>query len=461
LDGQEVKVGSFNTKNNTETFWYNTSLNSNFKHQLDEIGSEITADFDYANYRNTSDQVFGTDHYDAIGNLQRTNTLIGDVFGKLSLYSGKIDFTKMIKKAKLEMGWKSSWVENDNDVAFFDRVDTQNIFNKNLSNHFIYNENINALYTNYNLPKEKLNWQFGLRLEHTNASGIQLVTNESFKRNYLQIFPSAALTYDVNDKHTWGLSLSRRIDRPSYRQLNPFKFFLDPTTYQEGNPFLLPQLSYSMDISHTFNKEITLTINLSTTQDLIGDALLQFDKERVTIQKTLNIARSNNYGIELSIPKKITKNWNTNTTINTFYIDFKGIIANTHLQNGKLTFAISSTNSIILPKNMTAEVGLNYAHTQAYTVSYLLPFFNLSTGIQKPIFNRKGSVKLTFNDLFYRNYPRGGTKFANTNETFVSRRDTRTAVLALNYRFGKSTVAAARRKMSGADDEKRRVGAGS
>lgn len=462
LNGNNQKTSRFTTENDTQTSWLSGSGNVNFKHIIDSTGKELTADFDFAQYNNTSDQLFITDYFNASDVLLRQNTLIGDVLGNLSLKSFKIDYVNPIgKKARLEAGAKTSFVQNDNNLQFFDRVDAQNVFNKNLSNHFVYDENINAVYLNFNTQTQKVNYQFGLRVEHTKAKGIQKVSGETFDRNYVQLFPSLALNYDASKNHTWGLTLSRRIDRPSYRQLNPFKFFLDPTTYQEGNPFLLPQLTYSAEIAHTFNKTYTISVSYSKTRDLIGDALLQNDAERITIQKTLNIAESNNYGIEISIPKQITKKWNTNTTFNAFYNDFKGIVANAPLNNGKPTFQIVSVNSFVLSKGFTLETTVNYLHNQAYTVSYLLPFFNCAVGIQKPIWERKGTLRLNFNDIFYRYYPRGGTRFANINESFTSYRDTRTVNLTFTYRFGKNTVPQVRRRAGGADEEKRRVGAGS
>lgn len=461
LDGSRVKTGSFATVNNTQSSWYNFAANANLKHTFDSTGKELTVDFDYARYFNTSDQNFTTDYFNAKDELLRRAILIGDVKGGLNLLSFKADYVMPVsKKHKIETGLKTSFVKNDNDIKFFDRVGENDQYNKNLSNHFIYDENINAAYLNFISQAEKINWQLGLRAEHTLANGNQINTDSSFHRNYLQFFPSLSVNYDYSKKHSLSLTLSRRIDRPNYRQLNPFKFFLDPTTYQEGNPFLLPQMTYAAEVSHTFNKAYTLSVSYNRTTDYIGSVLLQNDADRVTIQTDKNIATSNNYGLEFSASKKIGKWWNSNTTLNAFYNDFKGVIANASLNQGSPSFSINSSNSFVLPAKSTLEANIVYLHKQTYTISYLQPFFNFSVGYQKQILKSQGTVRLNVSDIFWKNYPRGGTKFANINETFVSKRDSRVATVTLTYRFGKNTVAPVRRRSSGAEEEKRRVQVG-
>ncbi|MGF1924631.1 MAG: TonB-dependent receptor domain-containing protein, partial [Bacteroidia bacterium] len=80
----------------------------------------------------------------------------------------------------------------------------------------------------------KLNATLGLRMENTNTSGQQLIGNERNRRSYTQLFPNLALDYKLSETNTLGLSISRRIDRPNYRQLNPFRYYLNENTYTVG-----------------------------------------------------------------------------------------------------------------------------------------------------------------------------------------------------------------------------------
>ena len=171
--------------------------------------------------------------------------LYGTLDGNLTIKSAKVDYSQPLAAigGNLEAGLKSSLVTADNNLQFYDRSNGGNVPDTDKSNHFLYDENINAAYVNANKKWSKVNAQFGLRLENTIAKGEQLSDvpdDKPIDRNYTQLFPSAAMNYNLSKKHDLGVSVSRRINRPSYNQLNPFKNFLDPSTYSAGNPYLSP-----------------------------------------------------------------------------------------------------------------------------------------------------------------------------------------------------------------------------
>src|SRR5205085_9969208 len=120
------------------------------------------------------------------------------------------------------------------------------------SNHFIYEENIKAAYVNYNKQVKKWGFQTGLRYEHTTPKGKQLTNNESFGNSYGQFFPTVYVSYAADKKNTFGFSYGRRIDRPNYRDMNPFKYFLDQYTYEAENHYLTPQFSNNFKVTHNF-----------------------------------------------------------------------------------------------------------------------------------------------------------------------------------------------------------------
>lgn len=461
LNGNGERTGRFTTQNRSQDHWYNYSGNFNIRQTFDKPGRELSADFDYARYGNDTDQKFTTDLFDAENVLLNKDILIGDIFGYLHIYSGKIDYVHPLsEKSKFELGWKSSLVKTDNTLNFFNRINNEDQFDPSRSNQFVYEENINAGYLNFRQEYEKWSFQLGLRGEQTVADGLQVTTDSSFNRNYFQFFPSIFIQRNLSESHTMNLSMSRRIDRPSYRQLNPFRAFVDRTTYQEGNPFLLPQLTYSFELSHTYKEWLTSTLSYSITDDNITSVLLQDDEDRITVQTDLNIAEVAYYGLNVSTTLNPVKWWNTRTEVNGYYQRFTGNIKNTDLDNSRPTFSLSSNNRFTMPKGMAGEINFFYQHTGAYGISIIEPIWQLSVGLQKTILKEKGTLRLNVNDIFWRGYPRGSTEFANISETFESRRGTRIASLAFSYRFGKNTVAPSRRRATGAEEEQRRAGGG-
>jgi iron complex outermembrane recepter protein len=171
--------------------WKNFSGNINFRTVLDSAGQEVTGDIDYIRYDATSSQPLTSYYYDAAGNLLKTpDVLLGTLPSDIRIYSGKIDYSLPLKKgAKFEAGIKSSYVKTDND-ARYDSVKTgYMVLDSGRSNHFIYDENINAAYVNYSRPLgKKWSAQLGLRLENTNANGISKGYSFNTQLNFFQRF---------------------------------------------------------------------------------------------------------------------------------------------------------------------------------------------------------------------------------------------------------------------------------
>ena len=184
--------------------WKNFSTNINFRRALDTIGSDLTADFDYSQYSSQNNPVMINVDFDAFGNpTYAADTLLGGLPQDIEIYSGRIDYTKALKKgARFEAGLKSSIVETDNNAVYDSIINGKPVHDFNRSNYFIYRENINAAYVNLNKPiNKKWGAQVGLRLENTNAKGTQVTTGEQFNRQYTQLFPTAFLQYKQNKKN--------------------------------------------------------------------------------------------------------------------------------------------------------------------------------------------------------------------------------------------------------------------
>lgn len=461
--------GTFNTKSNNRDHWKNASLNFNHKYKIDSLGSELTTDLDYINYANTSLQNFNTRNFDNDGNLSPSSPanpnpyiLKGDLDGNLNIYSLKSDLTKVFKKNwKLETGLKTSFVKADNDLQFFDASSGTSIIDNSKTNHFIYEENINAVYGNVIKNWEKFKVNFGLRMENTNVTGNQLTTNQINKKNYTQLFPSAVFSYDVDDKNSLELNFSRRITRPNYRQLNPFKFYLDPTTYQAGNPNLDPQTTMNYEFTYSLSNKYFATLSYSKTNKNITDVLMPIieDGKTVVVQTNENLSSASYYGLNLIAPVKVTKWWEMNNSANFYYGSYTGNISDTNIKNqGNFTFDLNNINSFKIGNGFSAELSGNYKAKEVYAYMYLKPMWSVNIGAQKK-FKNNNTLKFSFNDIFFKSNPEARNIYSGYVENFIVRRDTRVATLSYTYNFGSGKSGQAR-KTGGADDLKQRAGNG-
>ncbi len=458
-DENNVLSSRFRTSNRSKDHWQNHSVNLNHKVVLDTLGTEIVTDFDYANYGNITKQNFTTRYLDLNNNeFQNPYLLYGDVNGDLDIFSLKSDFVTTFKnKLKLESGYKTSYVKADNNLAFFDRSSGIDVFDPTKSNHFIYKENINALYVNSSKTFGKWSAQLGLRIENTNITGEQLVDNTSFKNSYTQLFPSLFMSYNLNDKNSLEFNYSRRIARPSYDQLNPFKFYLDPTTYKEGNPFLNPETTHSLEITHVLNQKIYTTLNFSRTNNNIAEVIAPSDTDaQVTIQTNKNLDTFDLYGLFVVMPLEFTQWWSSTNSINCYYGAYSGTIANTTIKNqGNFNYNMNSVNNFKITKSFTSELTANYRAREIYAFMDVNPIWFINVGFQKK-FKNNSSLKLVVNDVFYTNRTTADTEFTNYKEGFKVSRDTRVAILSYTYNFGTSNNQA-RRRTGGADDLKQRA----
>lgn len=452
---------SFVTGADVEHGRRNQAYNFNLKHTIDSLGREITADVDYISYRNTDEQNFTTNYYNLSGEQIRDPYLLyGTLDGDLTIKSARADYRQPLRAigGNFEAGLKSSLVTADNDLAFFDRSNGGNILDTDKSNHFLYDENINAAYVNANKKWKKAGLQLGLRLENTIAKGRQLTDGQKFDRNYTQLFPSAAVNYSLNKKHDLGMSVSRRINRPSYNQLNPFKNFLDPSTYSAGNPFLKPELSYSFELTHTFDQRFITKLSYSRTTDVMVQVLSPAEEgEKLVVQTFRNLASLDYYGLTLTAPFSIGNWFNSVNNATVYYGHYKGFVADTDLSNGIPTFNLNSNNTIKLPNDWSAELVGVYRGREVYGFLEVDPLWFMSVGVQKQFWDKKASLKLNVSDVFYTNKVNGYTALARYEENFYQRRDTQVATLSFNYRFGQAQSGPSRRRTGSAEEETRRA----
>ena len=456
-----TNVSAFETTNDSKDIWYSGSANFNYKRILDTIGSEWTVDLDYAAYGNNTQQLFTTRYYNLDHNeYQPAYLLGGDIVGNLSIYSVKTDLHKELGKDRsLDAGLKSSYVIADNNLQFFDRSSGASIYDSTKSNHFIYKENINAAYASYTQKLGKWMLQLGLRAEHTAVSGHQLVYNVTNDTSYLQLFPTAYLSYQLNDKNSIEISYARRIDRPGYDQLNPFKFYLDPSTYKEGNPYLRPQTTHVIEIAHLWNNSIYTQLGAARTLNNITEVIApSLTQENITVQTNTNLESAEIIYFNASVPVPITKWWTSTNNLNSYVALYSGNVANTTInRQGSVAFNVQTSNSFTIGKTWTLEVNADYRSKELYAFDRIDDIWSFGIGAQKKIMQNRGTIRLNVTDMFYTNVTTANVTFTDYTEYFDVRRETRVATLSLTYKFGNASVAANRRRSGGADDLKSRV----
>ncbi len=443
--------------------WKNYSVNFNFRHVFDSTGKELTADFDNVRYLTKSRQNVDNDSLNAFGVSGKNPYLLrGYLPSDIKISTAKIDFAQPLKgQARFEAGVKTSFVKTDNDARYTSLDNASDLWViDGRSNHFLYDENINAAYANFNKQMKKWGVQLGLRIENTNAKGKQLKNGQTFNRNYTQLFPTSYISYKLNDKNNFGLSYGRRIERPNYKDMNPFQYFLDRFTYQEGNPYLTPQFSHNIEVSHNYKGQLNTSANYTKTTDIINDVLIQNDTTKVTFQTKRNIATRRNIGLSVSYNKPLTKYWTVSLFGNAFNNYFEGYINNAYLSTDYTGFMLNMSNQFKFNKGWSAELsGFYRSKTLETGLIVSEPMGMFSVGAGKQILKNKGTIRMNIRDPFWTLKFRGYTKFDNIDAVIRSKWDNRNVTLNFTYRFGKNQNNIPQRKRTSASqEEQNRVG---
>lgn len=445
----------------------NITTNFNYKHSFDSTGREISTDLDYGYYKSRGQNALATEIYNA-DNIKRGNTILLDgLFPSVTeIYTAKVDYVHPFKKnVKLETGLKTSFVNIDNDVIYKRDTGAGWFADEARSNHFLYKENVNAAYAILSISIKKFDLTGGLRVENTNARGLQVKSDSSFTRHYTNLFPNASVGYAVNDKNQIGVSYSRRIRRPDYDDLNPFIFFLDSLTYGQGNPYLQPQFSNNIELSHTYNRFLTATINYTQTDNIITQILKQNTDKKTIFQTKENFSSMKQWGLTITANKQIVKWWNVNIYANMFSNSYKGLYndgaANYPIQLKVTGFMSNMTNSFSFAKTWTAELSGWYTNriSEGLLVGGKMGALNMA--VAKQVLKKNGTIKIGVRDIFATQNFSGYSRYADVDITVANNRkkDNRQFVVSFTYKFGKN-IAPARRRTGGANDEQNRIKSG-
>jgi len=438
----------------------NLSYNLNYKSVLDSAGQEITIDLDYGRYKGNDNADYVSDYFFNNGSLIRPTVITRNITPSvINIKAFKIDYALPLKKQmKLEAGLKSSWVTTDNNLIAEQFISNNWQNNQLLSNQFVYDENVNAAYVNFNKQFKTTGIQLGLRAEQTNSKGNSITTNKVIDREYLDFFPSVFINQKLDKNNDINLSYSRRIDRPSYDALNPFVYFLDQYTYNQGNPFLNPQYTNNFEFTYLLKKKYSLTLNYSKTTDVITEVLLPDNEKQALFQTNQNIATQNAYSLVINAPISFAKWWNSNNSVNVFYIGFKAPdIAGQKLDNKSTSFQFKSQHSFNIQPGLSAELMFRYDSPVTFGVMEIKTRYGLDAGISKSLLNKKASLKLAANDIFNTQINRINSAFPGLYYSLYQVNDRQYVSLTFTYRFGKNEIKPARNRSTGLESEQGRM----
>jgi hypothetical protein len=402
-------------------------LNTYYGLRLDEKGKNFGLNFNYFN--NKSNLRIDLNTIDKPITINEKDQNVSDV--EYRILSGQTDLKLPYQWGIIETGLKFTHFDNISDVKYLDLIDEEYQIDPSKSNIFDYDENNYATYLSlFRQLHEKWTIKLGLRYEYSYIKGYSPSADDAVKFHYGKWFPSAYLMYD----NALSLSYSKRINRPEFSTLNPFRKYVNPNTYFTGNPMLQPSYNHNIEIGYTFKD---LSANIYWQRIVDGYASYQYLDNGTQITTYGNYFNQTNWGLNLSYSGSIKKWWKSSVSINPAYAkpDIKQINAIAQsgfafFYNVNNTFTLNSSETLY--SLMYYNQGLPLRQTNFYSKGMA----NLSLGLRAFFLHKNMQVSIVATDIFKQQRARGEVYFSDNTQYYNNYFDSRRLQLSINYTWG-------------------------
>ncbi len=435
--------------------------NVHFASRLDSLDRKIALDFDHFNYTAAVQNDFVANNY--LPDMRFVNTVLAasNISNQaIQNSSVKIDVEHPLEWVNLSYGAKFSFTNSNSDVQYFNTITGIPILDSNLSNAFQYKENNQALYVNADKAlRKKIQLQIGLRAEHTYTSGYSRTLTQTTENDYLKFFPSLFLSYQPNDSNAFNFSYGKRINRPGFALLNPFRSYINSNSYSEGNPFLQPSYSNNIEIAHSYKTTWRTSAFVNFTGNGFGVIFTANPSNNTQRVSRENYYKEIYYGIGETHTATISKHWESQTML--YLMGAKTQFSNA-LQaqpNNGLQLYFTSNHAFAIGNNTKLQVDYFYSSPYKrglYKIGYMS---GLNLALQKDLLQHKMQLSLLVNDVFNTAYLKNYTSVVNgINQVYGQNNSSRFVRASISYSFGNKKIKVLPSDFGNEDEKGRAVG---
>lgn len=446
-----VLVGSGNSKNNGHTL----SLNVNSTYSINKKGGKLVLDLDHYSSDKINDRLFNSMAFDAQSSLIRGTDWFSQNISNNSFQnsSANLDVQQSVKGINLNYGanyLRSKNINYLNAQAIFDSHtlflfdDNYNFIEKTASAYLSGNKKIS----------KKIEAQIGMRVENTNNLGVSNTLSKDYRYNYLKLFPTLYTIYRLNDSNVYTFSYGKRIDRPSYLSLNPFRRYINQNYYSVGNPFLQPSFTHNFELNYFNNKNLTVAFYSTISQNQIAQTAIPNSVNKVVVDTMQNLNNSTTIGLTLIYVFKRIKWLESNNVINGYYRNIEQHNPALVPNNTGTSLYFSTDNSFKLSPKIYSQLLFWYNSPQLIGIYRQGPKSNLSLGLRFKI-NQSFDCALFVNDVFKNSQARLKSNINGIAEYYANYYDNRYLRLNLTYRFGSFRVNSKQRNFKNETERQR------
>ncbi|WP_167020661.1 outer membrane beta-barrel family protein [Chitinophaga sp. Cy-1792] len=414
-------------------------LNLHMDSKLDTAGKKLTVDADYLYYNKSQQLDLSAGTWMPANPAFPVNSYSLQILSpqEIKLYTMQADVQLPFKILRLAFGGKLSFIENNSATGFYWMEHAVSKADSGRSNTFIYKENTQALYADAAGKFGKWELKAGLRAEYTQVDGLSVYDGSHNKQQYLQLFPTFYLMRGLGKDNDLSFSYGRRISRPSFMQLSPFRWYTNLYSYSEGNPFLQPSYSHNFELGANHKNWLSGSVYVNvSTNGFSGLSLPDSNSLTVaTVQR--NFLQTTSTGFSGTVTVRGIRWLESNNEVDVYYVrsvSHDAAVGNTTGWGGY----ISSNNNFVLngSRTLMGVVSISYQFPQMQGYMYSNAYYYINAGMKMMLYKKRLIVALNASDIFRTFTPGYSSKVNGVQQRFSSYDDYRYLRLNLNYKFG-------------------------
>ncbi len=438
-NAQSILDSTFITESDLLEDKNNFSADLTYKHSFKEQGSlQLNGHYTKYNFDNT--QNAKSDYFDDNGQFIRPYGFFTDANQNIDIYTAQLDIATAIGSVDFETGLKGSFINSNSGIDYFETNNTQ-VFIPNLSDNYLYDEEVYAAYFSLSKEWKKVSLKTGLRAENTKSSGFSASLSEINDLNYFELFPTFYLMYSPHKDHSISFDYSRKLTRPRYEDLNPFRYYINESNFSEGNPNLLPNFSHNFNLNYTLKGEFLFDFYYRDNGNYISTLAFQDNENFVLRNITQNVLESTSYGFDFNYGKALTDWWYLYTYISIFHEDetFIALESNNETVTNNVDGGyLDLTNYLNLSKDGTfkGELGITYLSGFLIGSYKWKETMNITLGLRKTLWNRRALLSLRVSDLLNKANNLLYSRYLNQDNSYFARPETQYIRLGLTVNFG-------------------------
>lgn len=467
----DIRIEDYNTQNELDNVTLNNSFtdkgsknqtyNAHLITKLDSLKRKLSLDVDYFNYSSKFDRNFVANNYTPDMTFVDINQSGRNISNQdIENWSFKADMEHPLQALNLSYGAKMSFTNSVSDVLYFNTITGTEELDSNQSNRFNYTENNQAVYVNADKKlNEKWNFQMGLRLENTQTNGFSETLNQETENNYLKLFPTFYASYKKNENNTFSLNYGKRINRPRFDLLNPFRIYINSNSYSEGNPFLRPSFSDNFELVHSYKEILRTSVFVNAITNGYGVLFTSNPETNTQIVTRENYFKNLNYGIGESYSASFADWWSSENSLYFLGAKTEFIKDINATPSNSLQIDFSTNNTFLLGKTTKLQIDFTYTTPfkgGLYKVGYASSF---DIGFKQDLFNKTMQIAFLANDIFNTSYLKDFTSVINgVKQVYDQKESNRFVRLSMVYNFGNKKINVQQRDFGNKEENKRTGG---